>query len=1809
MPIYFHVPNENCASYFGTFQLPRESITKILKTAIMRQRKHCYGNRVIGSFILFLLLAIPFAISAQVATQERGKKAKLPPEDLSAAMVENANYNFAMSGLKGATLTNPTSIQFGPDGRLYVAEQGGLIKIFTIKRNAGNDYSVTATEIIDLINKIPNRNDDGSLNTGVTTKQITSILVKGTASSPVIYVTSSDSRIGGPEGDLNLDTNSGILSLLTKSNGSWTKMDLVRGFPRSEENHSTNGMQLDEQTNTLYLLIGGNTNAGGPSTNFAYLCEYALSAAILSIKLNAINAMSTKGSGNSAYKYDLPTLDDPTRSNNADGSDVNDPFGGNDGLNQAKIVMGGPVQIYSPGYRNGYDLVITKARRMYTVDNGANQGWGGYPEKEGTSSVTNDYVSGEPGSTSPTATEGTVNNLDNLHHIGHLDNYIAGSFYGGHPAPIRANPTGAGLYTHNGSAGVLRISKTGTNPLPADWPPVATANSVESDFKMPGTGDGALLTFSTSTNGIVEYTASNFNNALKGSLLAASFDGNIYKISLTADGTNVTNSKSTTNQLNQDLPFASNFGSTPLDVTAQGDNDIFPGTVWAATYGSNAITIFEPQDFFTCSGAYTTADDDSDGYTNADEIDNASNPCSSASGPPDFDKDLVSDLNDTDDDNDGVNDILDYFAIDANNGRMTNPPINYNLFNNNPGIGFYGTGFTGLMSNGVTDYYNLFSEENLIAGGAVGAFSVVNVSAGDALGTLNSQESAFQFGVQTNGSPFTLRARMLGPFFNNQVPKGSQSQGVYIGNGDQNNYLKIVLHANGGVGGIQVVYESAGVVVSNQYSISGGIPSSTLDLHLKYNAATGTVQPGYSSSGGQVINVGSPIQVSGAVLKALQGSNRLAVGIIATSRGGSAFTATWDYIYLNLDPVTSIGSWQTLTAASGTVTARHENAYVQAGDKFYLLGGRGIKPVQEYNPSVKSWTNKSASPIELHHFQAVTLGGLIYVAGAFTGSYPHELPTSNIYIYNPVSDKWHTGASIPQTRRRGSAGTVVHNNKIYLIGGITDGHWAGWVNWLDEYDPATNTWKTLSNAPRARDHFHATVNNGKLYIVGGRRTSASTNQTFSLTIPEVDVYDFATGTWSTLPGASNLPTQRAAAGTVAMGNEIIVIGGESTQSAAHKETEALNITTNTWRRLADLQQGRHGSQAILNNGGVFITAGSGGQGGSPELSSQEVFYFYSPTSTDGVQLTQSQLTASSAANFGPVSLNTESVKTVTLSNKTGNQSILVSSVNLTGESSFTYSIITPLPFVIPVGTSVTISVKFKPTISGNQTASLVVNHSGQSGTTTTTLSGEGISTVYRINSGGGQVTTSIGSFAADAYYSPAPGNTYSTSSAINGTTDDVLYQSERWGSNFGYTLPLSNGQYKVVLHFAEIYFTSSASRIFDVSIEGKKVLDNYDIVAKAGALTATIETFTVDVTDGTLNISFSSLSTDGGKDNAKLSALEILSSTTTTNQVPVANAGLDKTITLPSSSVLLEGSGSDADGSVAIYQWSQVSGPNTATFSSKTVAQPTVSGLVEGSYVFSLLVTDNGGATSTADQVSVKVNKSISTQAVTSFTLINANNGQDMQTLVDGATLNLATLPTKDLNIRANTSPSTVRSIVFNLTGQQTKKATDSKVPYALFGDRKGDYNAWTPAIGSYTLKATPYDAADGTGSAGTSLTIKFSVISQLVATTANRERIGIEEKLTTANDLQAVAYPNPSGDGRFKVLFSIPLERELRYSLTTSSGLKLVSGKQSISSSSSVFDFDFVNQTQTHGVYYLQIEYKGQKVTLRLTRTGYKRN
>jgi hypothetical protein len=78
------------------------------------------------------------------------------------------------------------------------------------------------------------------------------------------------------------------------------------------------------------------------------------------------------------------------------------------------------------------------------------------------------------------------------------------------------------------------------------------------------------------------------------------------------------------------------------------------------------------------------------------------------------------------------------------------------------------------------------------------------------------------------------------------------------------------------------------------------------------------------------------------------------------------------------------------------------------------------------------------------------------------------------------------------------------------------------------------------------------------------------------------------------------------------------------------------------------------------------------------------------------------------------------------------------------------------------------------------------------------------------------------------------------------------------------------------------------------------------------------------------------------------------------------------------SSTTLTGSATDADGTIASYQWRKVSGPASFTISSPTSATTNLNNLAAGVYVFELKVSDNSGASATAN-ATVTVNQATTT--------------------------------------------------------------------------------------------------------------------------------------------------------------------------------------------------------------------------------------
>jgi N-acetylneuraminic acid mutarotase len=285
-----------------------------------------------------------------------------------------------------------------------------------------------------------------------------------------------------------------------------------------------------------------------------------------------------------------------------------------------------------------------------------------------------------------------------------------------------------------------------------------------------------------------------------------------------------------------------------------------------------------------------------------------------------------------------------------------------------------------------------------------------------------------------------------------------------------------------------------------------------------------------------------------------------------------------------------------------------------AGGKFYVFAGLapGWKPkaiVFEYDPASNQWAKKRPMRLASHHVAFASLNDKIYAFGGFT--YPDSgaaawNPVNNAWEYDPATDEWKELAPMPT--KRGAAAAGVANGKIYVTGGanslpgVTENgiHPArphNVVPTVEEYDPATNTWKTVRSLLLPRNHHVAVGVGNRVYVIGGRVGAAFISGT-SNNVDLVEAYDPATDLWT--PRA-RMPTARSAIGAGTYNNHILVAGGEGQDQrflAAFKAVEAYDTALNRWQILPSMARPRHGLAVGAVGNRLYVASGDGQSAGS-----------------------------------------------------------------------------------------------------------------------------------------------------------------------------------------------------------------------------------------------------------------------------------------------------------------------------------------------------------------------------------------------------------------------------------------------------------------------------------------------------------------------------------------------------------------------------------------------------------------------------------
>lgn len=219
-----------------------------------------------------------------------------------------------------------TSVQIGPDNRLYAATLTGEILRFAM--GADGTLGVPQT-----INSVRTANGGPRTIIGLTFDP------SSTADNLVLWISNNVIYTGQP-----VDDWTGKITRLSGPNLEKVQ-DYVVGLPRSVRDHLTNSISFKPgEPGALYVLQGSNSSTGAPDSQWGMRPERLLTGALLRVDLNKIQAGS------------------PVNVKTEDGGTYN-PY-----------APGAPVTLYATGIRNAYDMVWHTNGSLYVPANGGAAG-------------------------------------------------------------------------------------------------------------------------------------------------------------------------------------------------------------------------------------------------------------------------------------------------------------------------------------------------------------------------------------------------------------------------------------------------------------------------------------------------------------------------------------------------------------------------------------------------------------------------------------------------------------------------------------------------------------------------------------------------------------------------------------------------------------------------------------------------------------------------------------------------------------------------------------------------------------------------------------------------------------------------------------------------------------------------------------------------------------------------------------------------------------------------------------------------------------------------------------------------------------------------------------------------------------------------------------------------------------------------------------------------------------------------------------------------------------------------------------------
>jgi fibronectin type 3 domain-containing protein len=254
--------------------------------------------------------------------------------------------------------------------------------------------------------------------------------------------------------------------------------------------------------------------------------------------------------------------------------------------------------------------------------------------------------------------------------------------------------------------------------------------------------------------------------------------------------------------------------------------------------------------------------------------------------------------------------------------------------------------------------------------------------------------------------------------------------------------------------------------------------------------------------------------------------------------------------------------------------------------------------------------------------------------------------------------------------------------------------------------------------------------------------------------------------------------------------------------------------------------------------------------------------------------------------------------------------------------------------------------------------------------------------------------SAVSPFVADEDFSA--GNEFSSSATIStsGQTNAApaaVYQTVRWNASFNYTLPglTAGASYVVRLHFVELSFTASGSRVFNVAINGTSVLANFDIYAQVGENHALVEQFNATAnSSGQIVVAF----TQGSADNPSIAGIEVW--TPPSASAPSTPTGV--TATAGAGKVSLSWTASSGATSYNVYRGTSSGGEGTTAYASGlTGTSYTDTSVTAGTtYYYKVAAVNSAGTSAQSSEVSATPTSGVTVPAAPTGVTATAGTGK-----------------------------------------------------------------------------------------------------------------------------------------------------------------------------------------------------------------------